>query len=87
MIGRMTTPLIFAALWVVAATLVALLPMRWQFVPGFGLLVGAPVVIVWIGAVHGGLWAIVGLAGFVSMFRRPLWFLLRRMLSCAKGRV
>ncbi|SEW19825.1 Protein of unknown function [Aliiroseovarius sediminilitoris] len=79
----MSAPLIAAALWVIAATAVAFLPMRRQFVPGLVLLVAAPFLILWIGANHGWLWAGLGLAAFLSMFRRPLWYLTRK----ASGRV
>ncbi|MDE9450775.1 DUF2484 family protein [Aliiroseovarius sp. Z3] len=79
----MSAPLIAAALWVIAASVVASLPMRLQFVPGLVLLVAAPLLIVWIGAVHGWLWAVLGVGAFISMFRRPLWYLARK----AMGRV
>lgn len=79
----MSTALIVSALWVIAAALVALLPMRMQFPPGFVLLIAAPFLILWIGAEHGWLWAALGLAAFLSMFRRPLWYLVRK----AAGRV
>lgn len=75
---RMSGALIAACLWVLAATLVALLPMRWQFAPGLVLLVAAPGVIVWIGIAHGALVAVLGMAAFVSMFRNPLRYLWRR---------
>lgn len=79
----MSPPLIAAALWVIAASVVAFLPMRRQFAPGLVLLGLAPVLIVWIGMLHGWLWALIGLGGFISMFRRPLWYLARK----AVGRV
>jgi hypothetical protein len=68
----MTAPLIAGVIWVLAATIVALLPMRRQYVPGVALLLAAPVLIVWIGWTHGWLWAAFGLFGFLSMFRNPL---------------
>jgi hypothetical protein len=70
----MTAPLVAGALWVLASALVALLPMRRQYVPGVALLLLAPVLIVWIGWVHGWLWAAFGLFAFLSMFRNPLVF-------------
>ncbi len=75
----MSLPLILAAFWVVAGSAVAMLPMRWQLAPGLLLLVSAPVLIIWIGVVHGWLWAGFGLFAFVSMFRRPLGALLRHL--------
>jgi len=46
--------------------------MRWQFTPGFCLLLAAPVIIVVLGFQHGWLAALGGTAAFLSMFRRPL---------------
>jgi signal transduction histidine kinase len=77
----MSTPLILGCVWVLAATIVAMLPMRTQMAPGLGLLVAAPVLLVWIGWVHGWVWLAVGLFAFVSMFRNPLRYFLRRALG------
>ncbi len=74
----MTAPLIAAILWVLAATVTAFLPMRRQMVPGVTLLVLAPVLIVWIGAVHGWFWTIPTLLAFLSMFRNPLIYFWKR---------
>jgi hypothetical protein len=74
-------PLLFACLWALAATATAMLPMRLQFAPGLLLLVSAPVLVVWIGVAHGWWVAGLGLAAFVSMFRRPLGYLARRALG------
>jgi len=63
---------IAAAIWALLATVVAFLPMRWQFQPGILLLIAAPVIIVMLGVQHGWLPAAGGTAAFVSMFRRPL---------------
>ncbi|WP_189799408.1 DUF2484 family protein [Tateyamaria sp. syn59] len=58
--------------WVLAATCVAMLPMRRQYVPGVALLIAAPVLIVWI-SVAVAWWAgLLAVAAFVSMFRNPL---------------
>jgi hypothetical protein len=67
-----SAPLVIGCLWVVAAALVAMLPIRRQYAPGLALLIAAPLLIVWIGAAHGWGFAAAGLAAFVSMFRRPL---------------
>ncbi|MES2915835.1 MAG: DUF2484 family protein [Pseudomonadota bacterium] len=77
----MSAPLILGALWVVAAAVVAMLPMRRQMLPGMALLIAAPVLLVWIGFVHGWLWLALGLFAFVSMFRNPLLYFLRRALG------
>ncbi|SMR71710.1 Protein of unknown function [Aliiroseovarius halocynthiae] len=74
----MSLALVCAALWVIAASFVAMLPMRMQFPPGLALLILAPALIIWIGMNHGWLWVLVGTFGFVSMFRRPLWYFVRK---------
>lgn len=75
----MSTSLILsAALWVVLATLTALLPMRRQMAPGLLLLASAPVLILWSLFSLGALWAVAFALAFLSMFRRPLWHLFRR---------
>ncbi len=68
----MSLSILLAALWVLAATGVAMLPMRRQIAPGLVLLAAAPVLIVWLGYVHGWIWSVVGLLAFMSMFRHPL---------------
>ena len=49
-----------------------------QYPPGILLLLAAPVLLAWIGHEHG--WWIfgAGLFAFVSMFRNPLIYLVRR---------
>ncbi|MEP2532755.1 DUF2484 family protein [Shimia sp.] len=68
----MSIALVLACFWVLAATIVAMLPMHRQYVPGVMLLVAAPVLIGFIGWQHGALLGGVALFGFLSMFRRPL---------------
>lgn len=77
----MSAALILACLWAIAASVVALLPMRRQMAPGLVLLVAAPVLIVWIGIDHGMWWALAALAGFASMFRNPLMYFGRKALG------
>jgi Protein of unknown function (DUF2484) len=77
----MSTPLILGCLWVLAATATAMLPMRRQMVPGLALLAAAPVLLVWIGYAHGWLWLAIGLFAFLSMFRNPLRYFLRRAMG------
>lgn len=74
----MSTPLILAALWVIAGTVTAFLPMRRQMVPGSILLLSAPVLLVWIGWVHGWAFSVLGLLAFASMMRNPLIYLWKR---------
>lgn len=60
--------------WVFAATGVAMLPMRYQYIPGVTLLIMAPLLILWIG-ISVSWWAgLLSLAAFLSMFRNPLRF-------------
>ena len=77
----MTLSLILACLWVLAAALVAMLPMRRQFLPGGTLLFLAPALIVVIWWENGALFGLAAFLGFLSMMRNPLRYLLRR----AKG--
>ncbi len=74
----MSWPLIFGALWVIAGTITAFLPMRMQMYPGIPLLIAAPVLLIWIGVVHGWVWVIAGLLAFGSMFRNPLIYFYKR---------
>lgn len=60
--------------WVLCSAVVAMLPMRYQYVPGVGLLIIAPVLIVWIGIAVGWWAAALAVFAFVSMFRNPLRF-------------
>ncbi|MGR3344686.1 MAG: DUF2484 family protein [Paracoccaceae bacterium] len=77
----MSLSLILGALWAIAATIVAMLPMRAQFVPGGALLLSAPALLIFIGVQH-GLWVtLLGLLAFASMFRNPLIYLARRGLG------
>ena len=77
---------IAACLWVVAAAIVALLPMRRQYAPGFFLLGLAPVLIVWLSLTYGWWIGIVALFAFVSMFRKPLFFIGKRLMGRAPAR-
>jgi signal transduction histidine kinase len=77
----MSTPLILGAFWVLASAIVAMLPMKRQMVPGVALLIAAPVLLVWIGWVHGWVWLAFGLFAFLSMFRNPLRYFICRALG------
>jgi hypothetical protein len=77
----MSWSVVLACLWVIAATVTAFLPMRRQFVPGITLLIAAPLLIVWLGYDHNWWLAGLGLAGFLSMFRNPLIYLIRRAMG------
>lgn len=58
--------------WVFASAAVAMLPMRFQYVPGVALLLAAPVLIGMIWVQVSPWAALAALAAFVSMFRNPL---------------
>ena len=75
----MSLPLSLGCLWVVLSAIVALLPMRFQYVPGIALLLVAPVLLGWIAMTHGGWLLAIGLFALVSMFRRPLFYVCRRL--------
>lgn len=77
----MSLPLLLGCIWIVAATVTAMLPMRHQMIPGFSLLVLAPVLLLWIGMTHGWLWLAFGIFAFASMFRRPLIYFARRAIG------
>ena len=77
----MSWSLVAGFLWVIAAAITAMLPMRRQYPPGITLLVLAPLLILWIGHDH-GLWiALAGLLAFASMFRNPLIYFARKGLG------
>lgn len=75
------TPLILGALWVIAASITAMLPMRAQMIPGLTLLAAAPLLLLWIGLTHGPLWTAIGSFALLSMFRRPLNYFARKALG------
>ena len=77
----MSAALICGALWVIAASVTAMLPMRLQAYPGLPLLIAAPLLLVWIGRVHGFLWVAIASFAVLSMFRRPLIYLGRKALG------
>ncbi len=77
----MTTPLVIGCLWVLAAAVTAMLPMKRQMIPGVALLVAAPLLLIWIGWVHGWIWAALGSFAFVSMFRNPLIYFAKRAMG------
>ena len=77
----MSLLLVLGCLWVLASAIVAMLPMRLQMVPGVALLIAAPLLLGWIAYVHGWVWLVLGVFAFVSMFRNPLRYFLRRALG------
>ena len=77
----MSAALVLGCLWVLAATAVAMLPMRAQYVPGLALLLAAPALIVWIGVAHGWLVTAFAILALVSMFRNSLRHLARKAMG------
>lgn len=74
----MSWSVLAAALWVLAGTATAMMPLRRQYVPGVTLLLLAPVLIGWLWFDHGRVIGVVATLAFVSMFRRPLQFLIAK---------
>ena len=77
----MSPPLILLAIWVMIASGVAFLPMKYQRLIGLPLLIAALILIIWIARLHGIWWALAGLFAFVSMFRKPLMYFLRKAMG------
>lgn len=65
----MTPSLVAGCAWVLAASLVAFLPIRRQILPGTLLGLSAFALLGWIGAQNGWIWTAVGVFAFVSLFR------------------
>ena len=74
----MTWPLVAAIIWVIAATITAMLPYSRQFPPGLTLLFTAPLLIAWLAWDQGPVIGLLALAGFASMFRNPLIYFWRK---------
>ncbi len=77
----MSLPLILGCVWIFGASVVATLPMRLQFPPGIVLLIAAPILIGWTAMEHGIWIGFFGLFAFVSMFRRPLGHLFKKIFT------
>ena len=75
--------LILGAFWVIASAIVAMLPMKRQYVPGLSLLLAAPFLLAFIGYQHGWAWVVLGTLAFVSMFRNPLIYIFKRLTGRA----
>jgi hypothetical protein len=85
--GTMPLSLTLAALWVIAAACVAMLPMRWQYVPGLVLLILAVPLVVMVAREVGWIWVIAVLFAILSMFRRPFGAIARHLGRRMKGEV
>ncbi len=81
----MSLSLILSCLWVIAASITAMLPMRRQFAPGIALLICAPPLLLYLGYEHNPWVVLAACAAIISMFRRPLGHLLRHLIARLKG--
>ncbi|MEL6571925.1 MAG: DUF2484 family protein [Pseudomonadota bacterium] len=77
----MKLSLILGCLSVLASAVVAMMPMKLQYIPGLLLLIAAPVLIIWLAVDYGWWVGVIGVFAFVSMFRNPL----RYFLAKARG--
>lgn len=81
----MSLSLTLACLWVVIAAIIAMLPMKRQFIPGLTLLLSAPFLLTYIGYQHNPWVVLAASIAIISMFRRPLFFLSRHLITRLKG--
>jgi len=81
----MSQSLTLACLWVVVAALIAMLPMRRQFAPGIALLTSAPFLLAYLGFQHNPWIVLAASLAILSMFRRPLFYMTRRLIIRLKG--
>ena len=81
----MAPALIAACLWVVAATVTALLPMRYQYAPGLTLLIAAPALLIWIALTTNPWLAVAATFAVLSMFRKPLAYFARKAFAKDHG--
>ncbi len=81
----MSTSLTLAAIWVILAAIVAMLPMRRQFAPGITLLIAAPFLLVYLGYQHNTWIVLAASIAIISMFRRPLFYMGKRLIGRVRG--
>jgi Protein of unknown function (DUF2484). len=79
-VSLLQEPLVALAIWALATMALAPLPLRHQILPGLALLLVLPVLLIWTGRVHGYLPVVIGLAAAVSLFRKPLKVLWKRLV-------
>lgn len=72
-------PLIVLAIWAVVTMALAPLPWRRQIIPGAILLVAFMPLLIWTGLVYGFWPVVIALVAAVSIFRKPLCALSRRV--------
>lgn len=81
----MPSSLILACLWVVAAAITAMLPMRYQYAPGVTLLILSIPLMVFVGMQVDWSWTVLILLAILSMFRRPLFYFASRARARIRG--
>ncbi|MBU2866927.1 DUF2484 family protein [Pacificibacter marinus] len=59
-------------IWALATMGLSPLPIRYQILPGAGLLLVLPILLIWLGRDYGALPVVVCIFAAVSMFRKPL---------------
>lgn len=66
------TSIVAICIWALATMGLAPLPIKYQILPGIGLLLALPVLLVWLARDHGALPVVVCIFAAVSLFRKPL---------------
>ena len=82
----MSLSVALAVFWALASTVVAMLPMRRQYLPGGLLMLAAPGVIAGLGYQHGWIWVLPAGLAFLSMYRNPLRHFWRKWRDEQKDR-
>ncbi|SDJ94605.1 DUF2484 family protein [Aliiruegeria lutimaris] len=78
--------LVLGCIWVLLGAATAMLPIRYQTLPGLALLLSAPWLIWQIGSEYGWLPLLLAIAAVLSMFRKPLrYFALRATGATREG--
>lgn len=77
-------PLIAMAVWAVVTMALSPLPWRRQIIPGAILLLAFVPLLIWTGLVYGFVPVVIALVAAVSIFRKPLRALSRRVWGCFK---
>lgn len=70
--GDCLTSITAMCIWALATMGLAPLPMKYQILPGAGLLLAFPVLLVWVARDYGTLPVVVCIFAAVSLFRKPL---------------
>ncbi len=75
----MSAALILLCIWVVAATCIGMLPMRYHWRGAIGLMATGAPLLVWIFWTHGVWIGLACIVAMVSILRWPALFLIRRL--------